>query len=422
MITVPVTALNAATYTITLILTNFLGQQQSTVASFTVIGNKNLPTLNIVGSNFITVNPSQTVLVYSNADVSSCSESQNIQYSWVIFKAGGVPSGITSSSNDPKTLILSAHTLSAGTIYQAQVTALVKVGETDNKATALVSIQVANGPVVAAVKGGYNRAVFITANSPLTLDASSSTDSNFSPNAVSQGLSFQWSCTITSTENYGQDCSTAVFGLKSATASTMSFDGSTVTYGVTYSIAVKVTASDGRTDSKVVVVRNLAVASVPTTDTTTSPPTYTGTSTYVSSSYGKFNADNQVTVFGYVKADYAVTAQWTASIGGTDAAFSSFTPQLTNFTATEASSKISFPLAIPGSTFVTGSQVTFRIGANMQGVSTTSLYSYSEITLAVNAPPSGGTITSSPMKGVPLMTTFALLTTGWSDDPSDYPL
>eukprot|EP01034_Spumella_vulgaris_P047469 gene47469-biopygen31177 len=58
----------------------------------------------------------------------------------------------------------------------------------------------------------------------------------------------------------------------------------------------------------------------------------------------------------------------------------------------------------------------------MKGATSTALYSYSEIVLIVNAPPSGGLISSAPLTGAPLTTSFALLTTGWSDDPSDYPL
>eukprot|EP01034_Spumella_vulgaris_P026271 gene26271-biopygen22627 len=280
LINIPVKLLQEATYTITLTLINFLGQSSTISASFTVNGNRNMPTLNIVGSAFITVNPSQTVLVYSNAELSSCSQSQNIQYSWTVFTASGVDSGITSVSNDPKVLLLLAHSLSAGTIYQAQVTALVKVGETDNEATALVTIQVVNGPVIAAVKGGYNRAVFITNTSPLTLDASSSTDSNLPVRSASQGLSFQWTCSISSTLRYGEDCSN-VFGPQATTLSSVSLSGALVMYGFTYAFAVIVSSSDGRSDSKVVTVQNLMAPPTPTAEGT-SAPTFVGAYTSIS--------------------------------------------------------------------------------------------------------------------------------------------
>eukprot|EP01034_Spumella_vulgaris_P034400 gene34400-biopygen29293 len=399
---------------------NQLINSSSAAASFKVTGNRNLPTLNIVGSSVVTVNPSQTVLVYSNAALSSCSESQNIQYSWTIFVAGGVDSGITSVSSEPKVLIIAAHSLRAGAIYQAQVTALVKVGETDNEASALMTIQVVNGPVVAAVRGGYNRAVFIT--STLLLDASSSTDANLPLIAASQGLTYKWTCSITSTVNYGNDCA-STFGSQSTTSSSVNLAGTLITYGVTYAFTVKVSASGGRSDSKVVTVQNLVVPIVvsPTPDAT-SAPTFVGAYTFISSAYSKFNADSQVSIFGFVQATYPVTAQWTAQVSGSSVSFTSLTTQLKDFTADEATAKISFPLAIPGSTFVAGSQITFRIGANMKDATSTALYSYSEIVLTVNAPPSGGLISSAPLTGVPLTTTFALLTTGWSDDPSDYPL
>eukprot|EP01034_Spumella_vulgaris_P047463 gene47463-biopygen30106 len=417
LITIPTSVLQEATYKITITLTNFLGQSSSTSASFQVSGNRNLPSLSIVGSSLLSVNPSQSVIVYANGQVSTCSESQTILYSWNVFILGGQTSGVTSISNDPKTLIIAAHTLTAGVVYQAQVTALVKVGETDNSASSLITIQVVNGPVVAAVKGGYNRAVFIT--SSLALDASSSTDSNLAATAA-QRLSYQWTCTISSTANYGESCSSA-FGSSSTTSSSVTLLGANVAYGVVYAFGVKVSTSDGRSDSKVVTVQNLVVPAVPTSGATAAP-TYSGATTYISSSYTKFNADSQVTVFGYVEAAYPLTAQWTAKVGEADASFTSLTSRSKNFTTSEALSSISFPLAIPGGTFVAGSQVTFRIGANMQGVTSTALYAYSEILLTVNAPPSGGSLITTPMSGLALTTTFAMLAVGWVDDPSDYPL
>ncbi len=92
---------------------------------------------------------------------------------------------------------------------------------------------------------------------------------------------------------------------------------------------------------------------------------------------------------------------------------------LSSFTATEATSQISFPLAIPGGVFVPGSQVTFRIGANIKDATSLALYSYSEIVLTVNSPPSGGVVTSVPATGSPLDSDFALLSASWFDNPTD---
>eukprot|EP01034_Spumella_vulgaris_P047457 gene47457-biopygen27981 len=410
-INIPIWLLQEATYSITLTLTNFLGQSSSTSATVQVTGNRNLPTLNIVGSNILTVTPASTVLVYSNAEVSSCSESQNIQYSWVVFKAGGISSGIESVSSDPKILVIASHTLQVGTVYQAEVTALVKVGETDNTASSLITIQVVNGPIKAVVRGGYYRAVFIPKN--LVLDASTSTDSNLPSTTADQGLSFQWTCTITSTANYGQDCS-SVFNGQSTTTSVVTLSGSLVLYGVIYSFGIKATSADGRTDSNIVTVQNLLAPSISTQ--------LIGPDAFLASNYIRFNADSQVIIFGYVQATYAITASWTASVSGDSVPFSPLTAQTKNFTTSEAMARTSYPLSIPGNTFIPGSSVTFRIGANMQGATDTSLYAYSEIVLMVNAPPSGGFLTSNPLNGEPLSTIFALQSAGWVDDPSDYPL
>jgi hypothetical protein len=420
LISVPTSVLQEATYTINLALTNFLGQKSSVSTTFEVNGNKNLPTLSIVGSSLLTVNPSQPVILYSNAVLTTCSTSKTIVYSWNVFEAGGQSSGIVSSSLDPKVLMVAAYQLIAGKVYQAQVTALVNADGVDTIAVSQATILVGNGPVVATVKGGYNRAVFIV-STPLVLDASISTDSNLKATDA-QGLSYAWSCIITSTVNYGTDCS-SIFGSQSVVAATISLSGDLVQYGVTYGVGITVRSNDGRTDRKVVSVQNLyeRITSSPG-GLSTGAPTYVGAVAYISSTYTKFNADSQVSIFGYVQANYALTATWSATVSGQNTVFTSLTDQSKTFTAAEATSQISFPLAIPGGTFVPGSQVTFRIGANMKDATSLALYSYSEIVLNVNSPPSGGVVTSDPKTGEPLTSSFALLSASWVDDPSDYPL
>eukprot|EP01034_Spumella_vulgaris_P047304 gene47304-biopygen7982 len=138
--------LQEATYSITLSLTNFLGQTSSVSTIFVVNGNKNLPTLSIIGSSLVSVNPSQQVILYSTAVLSACSTSKSIVYSWNVFVAGGVSSGIVSTSADPKVLIIPAYKLTAGTVYQAQVTATVTDNGVSAVATSQATIQVGNGP------------------------------------------------------------------------------------------------------------------------------------------------------------------------------------------------------------------------------------------------------------------------------------
>ena len=47
---------------------------------------------------------------------------------------------------------------------------------------------------------------------------------------------------------------------------------------------------------------------------------------------------------------------------------------------------------------------------------------YFDVVLTANSPPIGGYVSISPLIGFALMTDFTIVSTGWTDDISDYPL
>lgn len=410
-ITIDSSLLQEATYTFTLTLTNFQGNSASTTAVVQVVGNVNQPELSISGLNTVTVNPSQSVTVFSSGTVAACSSNTEISYEWAVYFSGQNV-GLSSLSNDPSVLILPSYSLSVGNVYQARLSATVASKDarySDGEATTQVSIVVVNGAVVAVVKGGYYRAVSITEDSPLLLDAGSSYDENVDPSNQTSALTYSWDCVLSSNIGFGNNC-TSVFGGANLTQSSMTLHSENVNASLTYDISVEVTAADGRFGSAVVTVQNLyfpeAAATAPYT--------------YVSTVEAKFNADSAFTLHGVVQGAYMVAADWTAFVSNAAVSVTSLTTSPFNFTESDVESEISFPLSFPANTFTPGSQITFRLTA--QKADQPDLYSYSMVTLTVNSPPSGGSISASPTSGVPLTTVFQMTALGWTDDSTDYPL
>ena len=95
----------------------------------------------------------------------------------------------------------------------------------------------------------------------------------------------------------------------------------------------------------------------------------------------------------------------------------SLTGQSTNFSASQVSSFMQFPIVIAGGNFVPGSTVSFRISAFALGS-----YSFSEITLRANRLPTGGRLSVNPKAGSGLSTFFSFLCNDWIVDTENLPL
>ena len=74
-------------------------------------------------------------------------------------------------------------------------------------------------------------------------------------------------------------------------------------------------------------------------------------------------------------------------------------------------------LVFPENTLIPGQNYGFELSAqDTEGISKTTVY------VTVNTPPSGGTFTVSPPSGRSGVTSFALIASGWSTNPNNYPL
>ena len=75
VITVPRNWFNATTYTVSLTVTNFFHRFYVLQDSFVVGGNKNIPSVNILGLTQLVVKASEIINIQAVGNVSSCSRS-----------------------------------------------------------------------------------------------------------------------------------------------------------------------------------------------------------------------------------------------------------------------------------------------------------------------------------------------------------
>ena len=78
-----------------------------------------------------------------------------------------------------------------------------------------------------------------------------------------------------------------------------------------------------------------------------------------------------------------------------------------------------FVLERPGDYLLAGATYTFALGVTAEGGDSCG---FSTLSVTLNAPPSGGSLTVSPASGTARNTSFALRAPGWVDDPEDMPL
>ena len=407
ILSLPPTIFSLTRYSISLTLTNFLGQSGSATAQLELNSNPNLPTVKLSGPSVVSINPSQTLAVYSETSRSGCSETPVITYSYAVLQ-DVLDLGLTSAGSDPTSLVLAPYTLELGAVYTVRLTATAAAtaNHPEATATATQTVVVVDGDVVPVVAGGLSRLVSV--DGPLLIDASRSYDENISPSSSSSGLSdlhFDWSCSIESIIAFGQDCSSLIV-TPSANESMLIVDGTLLQPVNIYGFTLTVTADDGRSGATTITVERNPI-DVPYVE--------------ISSVKKKVNSDAQLNLLGWLVSGQATNACWEANINGraVDLRTAAITPICVDFTAAQASSGISFPLALPGNVLTQGSTVTFRCDANYIGQST---IGFSEVEIFVNAAPTGGSLTVTPSEGSALSTTFSLITFGWSDDIEDLPL
>lgn len=395
----------SAIYTITLKVTNFLGQSSSASASFTVDFNPNLPIVKILGPPDVTMVPNEALQIYTAVAQASCAETAaTITYRWKVYENDVLITSHPSLSRDPARYRLAPYSLTIQSVYRfvLEATARATPSFASITSTTSVTVRVSKGAIVAVVTGGSYRS--LASASPFTLDASASYDQSYPAGASLTVLSYAWSCRILTVDRYGESCAALLPAAR--TSAQIKLGVVPLSVGIVYEFLVTVSASDGRSNSFAVAVQNSAGS------------TLTSINNAVLS---KVNPSKRLALTGFVTGDYALDCSWAAYIDGVAQSFVAASPLSGSFSRSEVVNTLAYPLSVPPSTFKPGSTVVFRLTAHAAGNS--NLYpSYSDITIEMNAPPSGGSMTLDRTTGVALSDVFTMSASNWDDDAEDLPL
>ena len=402
-----------STYSITLSLTNFLGTTGVKTVVVATSTDSNLPRLSIQGPSYVTHQRAQLLSINSLAQFSACVDAtaaSSLRYSWTVQLSTATTEDKTllSTSADPIKLLLPPYSLTVGLTYTVTVraTAVSQLpSEGDSSVTASATVFVAQGAVVAAIRGGSTRSNPV--NKPLILDASLSKDTDVAPTATTPGLAYTWSCTVGSVEGYGSDCRILLPATSVATVPPY-----TLTVGIIYIFRVTVApvVDDGRVSGASVSVTSVSADTAQLT---------------ILSAFSNFRPDTLLAVYGEISANFAVDATWsviddTKPFAGFAAA--ALTPPSQTFTQAEASVKISFPLSLAPHTFAPGRTYTFQLTAAPRGTADPTKATFAQIVLTAIRPPTSGACVATPTAGDALTTTFQLTSPGWTTDAANFPL
>eukprot|EP01042_Synura_sphagnicola_P028603 gene28603-36889_t len=205
-IVVPRSYLLVGKYTISLTLTNFLGSSSTGSKVLQVTADESPPLVSLAGSSVVQLKAAQAFSAYSSVEYSACllssKASLSTVYAWTLrFDNGSAVPNAVSSSRVVSVYSLPKNTLAASTAYSLTlVVSLYQNGSFVGNATAAQSIEVRSGSVRAVLDGGSVRTV--PSNSNITLSASKSYDED----SATEALSFAWSCSVSSTLAYGENC------------------------------------------------------------------------------------------------------------------------------------------------------------------------------------------------------------------------
>jgi hypothetical protein len=393
-------------YVFALTLTNFLGRKSTgivtvAVSSYGVV----VPQLRILSASSVTYRW-KLITLYASAVFPACalqgSNSPALTYTWKVFKGFTYVAALTSRSLDPRYFKLDAYSLDATAAYTFQVTATVASGSGSSSSTApalaTFTLQVGEAGVAARIAG--SAAVTSVVSRPVTLDASVSSDLDY---PGTRPLSFAWSCSEVY-PSFGASCSSRYLSGDSGSQAVLTLGAFTMTVG-TYNFTVLVSNAAGfpSAASVLVQVTNRVVPAVG-----------------INSVAAKYNPQDKVILTGSVAATAAsgaATAVWSSS---SISSLASGNLALTPVSASVPPGAPTVQLAIRPYALSAGLSYTFSLSAGYAGSSDVATCT---VTIIMNSPPTGGTVSVAPdTGGVALTTSFLISAYDWYDDVADYPL
>jgi len=396
---------------VTLTLRNFLLGEALSDEFSVELTTEAVPSLQFVGGLQQFVARPAILAIRVNAIATSCDDrplsERSVSYTWQLDEINDegalIPTGLTSTSTDPRQFKLEPYSLTAGSTYTLSVTVTDDVlGVGSSTAAELVVIRSA---VVALIDGGDRVVPFF---GRVEIIASPSYDEDVADlTGVTAGLSFYWTCQRLSAGLH--DCTSAFWEQRESEV--LDINGQDLGSGV-FSIAVNVTSIDGRLSSAAVRIEvvnddppRVSLGAIPTRVTVAARLVLLAECAPSSLDLA-------------VSEDLGFNSTWrvqSALAGGRG---------LEEWATTETHLVTSaqtrrHDLVVPSGALVSGATYTFVLEAALEEGSSRGSAS---ITVVVARPPSAGIVNSEPQAGFALETRFQFSTSYWvaEDLPLSY--
>eukprot|EP00903_Cladosiphon_okamuranus_P005952 g5878.t1 len=389
-------------FTFSLAVQNFLENMDEAAVTVTRI-DEDVPSLLVLGSAARTVKRAQTTSLRMTAFPPPCGETQRLTFAWSEAGATGFDEVGTEvfqalEQRDATTLTLPPYTLGyPGSMYLFTATATSQSSLRSSAASVEVSVE--QGALRATIAGGQFRQH--TAGKNLVLDGSGSLDED---DIAALSMRYNWWCSENCTI-MGEDSWTT-----SADDSMVSIPAEELEAGVIYEISLNV--SKGSLDSS----EEYGQLRWDTTSVRVQVISFEAPEVVVvaKDSTAKHNPTKKVVVFGSTveEEDRGYELQWTQAEGDLDLEEEDWS---TFFTTPQSG----FNLVIRPNVLTGGATYTFRLSALDPATLATG---FVELSVVVNAPPTGGYVDASPRAGYAAVDIFSLESLDWADDVDDLPL
>jgi hypothetical protein len=420
-VTVPASLLQSSSlFEFQLTLVNFLDKSSSTSITVTLASpnTPSLVTLSGGDSSFSSV-ASKAISIRVSASVASClGVSPRLEYSQKVYDLAGKVINLPANGLDPRLLRVTPYALLPGRYtVEFMVTSPATGPYSESYARTTASLQISSGRVYATISGASSRRVLPTVD--LVLDASDSYDEGY--DKLTAPLVYIWSCTITSVNRFGDDCSSIV---QSQSTTSVVIPAGSLEDFLTYSIQLRVVSSkDGRSDAT-----SISLSVIPNASSNLAVIASLSSPTSIASYSTSLRIDADI--FFKTLSTYAprenIIARWSIFHDDQEVILSSsasLTTLQANFSFEEAFNRtLSFPLLIAAYQLSPGLFYTFRLTVYPTSLSTSpSSAFYSDIVVLVNDPPSNGALIVSPAIGYE-RDTFTASASSWSSSslPLEY--
>ncbi|CAM9093541.1 unnamed protein product, partial [Hapterophycus canaliculatus] len=387
-------------HTFALTAENFLGDTDVATVKVARIA-EDIPSVVVLGAASRVVTRSRSISLRMAATPPACAESQLLTYSWSEAGGSGHDELGTEAFQglaqvDATTLTLPAFTLGyPGSSYLFAASATSQTSGTSSSAT--VEVTVEQGVVRASIQGGQFRQH--TAGGDLVLDGSDSLDED---DIAELSLRYEWWCSQNCT-SVQDDWTTYDDG------SVVVIPSPSLESGTIYEFAL--TVSTGSADSSDV----YGLLRSDTTSVRVQVVAYEAPEVFVLTKENSLKHDPTRKVVVYGSAGEQASSYdflWTQTAGDLDV-------EEHDWSTLFATAQSGLNLVVRPNVLTGGSTYTFRLSATDV---TSQATGFAELSVVMNAAPTGGYVGASPRAGRAAVDVFYLESLGWTDDVEDLPL